>query len=165
MSKAKCEILFYTRFSRPKGKGLSCPEPSLTKQADKAGCDINTIMKRYKNTGQLPDMIKQNPQYGDFSEVASYQDSLNTVLLANEQFAGLPAAVRKRFANDPMAFLAFASDRDNGDEMVKMGLAVARSNDLPSEGSPTSPPPESPAKGLAGSSNTKKVPPSPKSDE
>ena len=36
----------------------------------------------------------------------------------------LDAKVRQKFQNDPEAFLAFATDASNIDEMVKLGLAT-----------------------------------------
>ena len=63
---------------------------SRTKQSFKDECDINNILKKYNKTGQLPAMIKADPKYGDFSNSASYQESLNLVLLAQEQFSNLP---------------------------------------------------------------------------
>lgn len=93
-----------------------------TKQAFRDDCDINNIMRRYEKTGVLPDIIKTNPQYGDFSEASDYQTALNTVMKAQEQFSALPSKVRERFANDPENFLAFVSDASNKEEMAKMGL-------------------------------------------
>jgi phage internal scaffolding protein len=93
------------------------------KQAFKEETDINRIMKKYETTGVLPDMIKSNPQYGDFSNVTDYQQAMNTVILAREQFDGLSAKIRKRFNNSPEAFLAFVEDPENHQEMVELGLA------------------------------------------
>lgn len=95
---------------------------SRTKQQFKEECDINNIMKKFEKFGKLPDMIKQNPQYGDFADAPTYQESLNLVIHAQEQFAGLPAKVRERFANDPERFLAWATDGANAKEMASMGL-------------------------------------------
>lgn len=102
--------------------------PSLTKQSFKEECDINVILRRFEKTGQLPDLIKQNPTYGDFSDVASYHEALNIVHLASEQFDNLSSRVRERFGNDPAKFLEFANDPKNSEEMVKLGLAVERTN-------------------------------------
>lgn len=118
--------------------------PSRTKQAFKDECDINTILGRYKETGRLPDLIKQNPKYGDFTSPLNYQQSLNTVIQAEEQFQLLPAKIRDRFHNDPKTFLEFTSDPKNLPEMVQMGLAVKRqtnqTNDekLPDQKKPSS---------------------------
>jgi len=101
-------------------------EPSKTLQSDAAAADINNILKRYEKTGQLPDMIKTDPRYGDFSDVPTYQEAYATVLHANEQFNALSAQVRARFQNSPEEFLAFTSNPANIKEMVTMGLAIEK---------------------------------------
>lgn len=98
-------------------------EQSRTKQSFRDECDINNILKKYQTTGILPDLIKTNPQYGDFSSVETYQESMNVVLHANEQFESLSSHIRDRFNNDPTKFLEFATNPQNGKEMVKLGLA------------------------------------------
>ena len=102
---------------------LDCQDGSRTKQSFKEECDINTIMKRYENTGVLPELIKTNPAYGDFSDVGTYLEAMSVVKLAEEQFSGLSAKVRDRFSNDPVKFLEFANNPGNGKEMIDLGLA------------------------------------------
>jgi len=116
-------LKFHTRFSRPKIPGIVFPELSRTKQSFKEECDIRNILKRFSQTGELPGLIQQDPRYGDFASAPSYHESVTLVAHAQQQFEALPAAVRKRFHNDPAEFLAFATDSANGREMVKMGLA------------------------------------------
>lgn len=99
---------------------------SMTKQSEKDSADINNIMARYQKTGILPDLIKKEPRYGDFSEVTSYMDAIQIVQLAEEQFSALDAHIRKRFDNDPSKFLDFVHDPKNQDELVKMGLATRK---------------------------------------
>lgn len=117
---------FKTNYVQYKNKGIDTGTRIMTKQSFKDECDINNIMKKYKNTGMLPEMIKTQPQYGDFSEVSDYMESMNIVLKAQEQFQNLSADVRNRFQNDPALFLDFANDPKNGEEMVKMGLATKK---------------------------------------
>lgn len=105
--------------------GLDCKDKSRTKQSEKDACDINKITARYEPTGQLPDLIRTNPRYGDFSEVPTYQEALHIVMHAQDQFAALDAKIRNRFQNDPAQFLAFATDQRNLKEMVELGLATA----------------------------------------
>lgn len=105
---------------------LTCPGDGRTKQSFRDECDINNIMRKYNKTGLLPDMIKANPRYGDFSSVLTYQESLQVVFEAQKQFENLPANVRARFGNEPAHFLAFANDPQNVSEMVSMGLAIAK---------------------------------------
>lgn len=101
---------------------------TLTKQSEKDACDLNLIMARYEKTGVLPDMIRSNPQYGDFSSVPDFLQAQLLVRKANDQFAALDAHVRDRFGNDPAYMLAFCADPANAEEMVKLGLAVAKPN-------------------------------------
>lgn len=106
--------------------GIDKFSPSLTKQSMKDECDLNIILKKYQSTGILPDMIKTDPQYGDFSAVPDYQSALDIINKAELQFSSLEAQVRIRFQNDPAEFLAFATDPKNSEELIKMGLATAR---------------------------------------
>jgi len=108
--------------SLPLQKRYTSPSIPRTKQSFRADCDINRIMQKYFETGILPDLIKRNPQYGDFSEVHSFQEAQNIVAKAKEQFAALPNALRERFHNDPATFLNFVSDPANKDQMAKLGL-------------------------------------------
>jgi len=97
----------------------------ITKQSHKDECDINVIVRRAHRAGEWPPNQKK-PSYGDFSAVPDFQEAMNLVLRAEEQFASLPAAVRDRFSNDPARFLAFANDPNSAEEMIRLGLATAR---------------------------------------
>lgn len=96
---------------------------SLTKQAMRDECNINRIMDRYQKTGLLDHVQQYAGKYGDFAGVQDYQSSVNQVLEAQEAFMTLPSSVRKRFDNDPGAFLEFVMDASNLEEMVSLGLA------------------------------------------
>lgn len=96
-------------------------EQSMTKQSFKEECDINTLVRQFGITGQIPTDVRQ-PQYGDFTAVTDYQTALNAVIAAQESFAAMPADVRRRFANDPALFVEFCSDPANRDEAIKLGL-------------------------------------------
>lgn len=102
------------------------PEDEIprTKQQFKDECDIKNIMKKFETTGQLPDMIREDPKFGDFSSSTTYQEALNIIMHGETQFENLDAHVRKRFDNDPKKFLEFMNDQDNLEEIVDMGLAV-----------------------------------------
>lgn len=104
-------------------------DPGLTDQSQAKDCDVNVIVERFMKTGELPNMISQNPEYGDFSTPNDYQESLNLVIKAQEQFESLNARIRAQFNNDPAAFLEFATDPKNVDAMVDMGLASPRQPD------------------------------------
>lgn len=104
--------------------GLECTDLSLAVQSAREEVDINTIVRRFGLTGQLPSDVAV-PTFGDFSSmVVDYQSALNLVIEADEAFGKMPADVRARFGNDAQAFVAFASDEKNRDEARKLGLLV-----------------------------------------
>ncbi|UPW41540.1 internal scaffolding protein [Peromfec virus RodF8_61] len=99
--------------------------PSMTQQQFKEESNINNIIDRYKATGYLTDPLNpstRKPIYGDFSEIPSYQEVCNVIAAANEAFDALPAALRKRFNNDPQELLDFLNDEANTDEAIALGL-------------------------------------------
>lgn len=103
---------------------LVCKEnEGKTKQSFKDECDINKLMKRYINTGRLPDMIKKNPIYGDFSSSKELLSAYAIVEKAKIQFDLLDSSLRRRFKNDPALFLEFVENPENKDELIKLGLA------------------------------------------
>lgn len=120
-------------FSVVEDEGLDCSiaGPSLTKQSLSEEMDINNIMARYTKTGTLPDLIKENPSYGDFSAPLDYQESMQIVLKAQEQFDALDARVRDRFHNDASEFLTYVEDPQNAQGLIDLGLATKR--EIPSQ--------------------------------
>lgn len=95
-----------------------------TQQHFKDECDVNNIMKKYEKTGVLP-QLQGTGLYGDYSDPVDFQEALNTVNQATEQFENLPAKVRERFDNDPRKFLEFTGDARNREELGEMGLLNA----------------------------------------
>lgn len=85
-------------------------EISRTKQSFKEECDVNNIMRKYFRTGQLPELARREPKYGDFASVPDYQEALNTVLRAETIFQALPSSVRAECQNDPAVFLERVKD-------------------------------------------------------
>lgn len=134
------KLKFHTQFDPPTHEGLHCCEESLTKQSFKEECDINVILRRFEQTGQAPE-LRQQGHYGDFSDVPTYQESLNIVIQAHEMFDAQPSKIRDRFANDPIKFLEFVNDPQNKDEMYTLGLAVkpTTSHQSPTPSSESSP--------------------------
>lgn len=105
--------------------GLACdPAESLTQQAHADDCDINTIVRRFGLTGELPQSLNM-PAYGDFTGVVDYHSALELVRHAESEFMQLPAELRVRFAHDPAQLMRFLDDERNRDEAVKLGLIKA----------------------------------------
>lgn len=100
---------------------LICQEESKTEQSHVAACDINNIMKRATPQPQVSTIM--NPaNYGDFSEVGSFEDAITKVRQVTNEFNALPAGLRAKFDNDPMKLITFLQNPDNKDEAVKIGL-------------------------------------------
>lgn len=100
---------------------LVCEDESLAVQSAAADADINTIVRRFNVTGQLP-AFNREPFYGDFTNVGDYRDALHKVMEADASFAALPAEVRKRFDNDPALLYEYLHT-----EFDEAKLAEARS--------------------------------------
>lgn len=134
---------------------------SMALQSEKDTCDVNRIMKRYRETGQLDHMAKRQPYYADVSDALEYQEALHVVGEAQEAFEALPASLRRRFDNDPAEMLTFLQDPANEDEARELGLlpkkAPERAPDAgPGSGQvpgpvPPEPSPEPPQSGGGGS--------------
>lgn len=98
-------------------------DPGLTNPADGPDCDINNIVAKYHKTGVLPNTNVQGV-FADVSDMPTYQDALQIVINAENQFMALDANTRRKFDNDPAKFLDFVDDPRNGPDLVKMGLAT-----------------------------------------
>lgn len=98
--------------------------PTLTKQSFKHECDINHIVKKYDKTGIITHVNKAIAQYGDFTQENEYQEALDLIKTSNHNFMQIPSEIRGRFDNNAGKFLEFATNPDNLDEMVNLGLAV-----------------------------------------
>ncbi|UIB81450.1 internal scaffolding protein [Flyfo microvirus Tbat2_130] len=125
--------------------GLECPEPTLAQQQFKEDSDINTLVKRFGITGEMP-QLDRIPMNDDFVPIMDYHSAANALLSAKQEFMKLPADVRTRFDNDPGKFLDFTSNEANREELGKMGLLKQPVGPVPG-GQPTgdtAPPPPDP---------------------
>lgn len=98
-------------------------EPSKTQQQFKDAHDINNIMKKYQKAGiSYNHLPAPTGTYGDFTNLKSYQESVQAAIDADSAFMTLPSSVRKRFNNNPQELFDFLNDKQNYDEAVKLGL-------------------------------------------
>lgn len=113
----------YDRDAVSNETGLSMREDEeiYTVQSERDECDINTIVRRFGLTGELPNNLRL-PEYGDFEEVVDYHTAMNAVVAAQETFMQLPPDLRYKFHNNPQEFLEFCHDDANRDEARKLGL-------------------------------------------
>lgn len=102
--------------------------PSLTRQEFKDECDLALTLKRFGRTPEGQAALRnaqgfaEGCRFGDVSAVPDFRAARDAVNAANAKFMALPAIVRRRFDNDPAAFLDFMSNPDNLDEARSLGL-------------------------------------------
>lgn len=96
--------------------------PIQTRQSSRDECDINSIMAKYRSTGQITHLNQRQPQFGDFDGPRDFQDAQQRVHAAEEAFSLLPAHIRDRMNNDPKVFLEFMANPSNEDEARALGL-------------------------------------------
>jgi len=101
--------------------GLICLDESLASQSSAEEADINVLVRRFGLDGELPKDVRA-PQYGDFTNLGSYQDALNALVDAQASFNAMPAHVRAEFDNDPHRFVQFCSDDRNYDRICDLGM-------------------------------------------
>jgi phage internal scaffolding protein len=129
-------------------KGGHVFEESKTEQSHKSEVDINNIVKR-AGAGELVAKVNalQNWTYDDVTN-NDFQEAMNAIIKARDTFSSVPSEIRKRFDNDPAAFMDFVRNPDNKQELVEMGLATAPETPGPIEvivTNPEIPPTETPA--------------------
>lgn len=122
--------------------GLNCKDKSLAQQQFKEESDINTIVERFRLSGELPTNLHM-PQNMDFETIFDFQSAMNMIRDAQESFAKLPAKVRYRFHNNPAELVDFVSDAENLQEAIKLGLAnPTMPTPAPTPIPPVAPPPD-----------------------
>ena len=110
-----------------------CEGESMTHQEFKEESDINTIIDRF-GIGENPVEAQKWVTNVDIADAPNnYQDVMNQLNEARDQFMSIPAKIRSQFDNDPAKFVDFVSDPSNIDEMIRLGLAVQRPEPVPSD--------------------------------
>lgn len=120
------DIKIKSRYSQSEKTQYVSDLPSETKQQFKDETDVNYILKRYTKTGILSHVNEIEARFGDWSDVSDYQDAMNRVLNAKEEFLKLPSIVREKCRNNPMEFLDYIRDDKNRAEAESLGLLEKR---------------------------------------
>lgn len=82
-------------------------------QSEAKAADINNIVAKAVETGQLPARMSKKP-LEKFPPEMTYQDALDKVNHAREAFEQLPALTRDKFKNDPANLLhALENPKEN----------------------------------------------------
>lgn len=116
----------YTKFDLPTAEARNDyfdDTPSLTRQSAKDECDVNQILARYQKTGVLTHLNPATPMYADLSEMPnSYQDALEFIRKAQEDFQNMSSTLRAKFQNDPQQLINFIANPSNYEEAAQLGL-------------------------------------------
>ncbi len=126
-------------FVRPTRSRVRVTHPAggdaITQQHMKDDCDVNIIVKRHAETGNISHLNPKKPLYMDCSNITDLQGALHLVEEAEDNFATLPSAVRKACANDPVAFINMLHTEDGTTVLAEAGLEYlakpADPNELP----------------------------------
>lgn len=98
--------------------------PSKTRQEFLEECDVNGIMERFERSGVWPyPEVDMSPRYFDATDVPDLQTAMAVLIDAEAAFMSLPARVRREFDNSALAFVAYAQDPANLEQMRAWGLA------------------------------------------
>lgn len=89
-------------------------ESTLVQQHFKDEVDINTIVRRFGVSGQMPDFLPSGV-YGDFSGIEDYDSAVAAIERAQDGFMSLPAEVREKFSNDPGRLIQLAQTMSEDD--------------------------------------------------
>ena len=116
---------FKTGYAERKRVQMKPSGESLTQQHFAKDADVRNIIKQYDRTGLIANVARGVAQYGDYSEVNEYRESLDMVNRANDNFMQLPAEIRQMFGNDAGTFFEFATNPENEKKMIELGLKEA----------------------------------------
>lgn len=105
-----------------RSSGLECKDESVAIQSMANDADINVIVKRFGITGLLP-VVQMPPALLGHQEPMELREALDILRQGEASFMSLEADVRKRFGNDPVAFVEFAGKPENLAEMRRLKLA------------------------------------------
>jgi len=127
----------------PPSPGTICTaEEGKTVQSDRDASDINLVIKKYnlQPLGLAPGWSGRIGEYGDFSEVPTFQEAMNKVVAARELFEQLDPILRQELGG-PAGMLdkfdaAMAGDEREVERFIELGL-LERVDDPPVAPGPT----------------------------
>lgn len=98
---------------------------SMVRQSFADECDINQIVARYANSGQLPPADGELV-YGDVSEIQDYKSCMDFVFKTKERLKDLPDAARELYAADPLGYFNNLNGAKDRNDLVALGLLEAK---------------------------------------
>jgi phage internal scaffolding protein len=131
---------FKTAYTAHERVGFETEGESLTQQHFSQEHEINNIIAYHDRTGIIKNVQQGVAQYGDYSEVNEYRESLDMIREADENFMKLPSNIRRRFNNNAGDFFEFATNPENQEQMIEMGLANRKPEEVGDNLANTAPP-------------------------
>lgn len=98
-------------------------QPSRTKANLADNLDVNKIIKRFQKTGILQKLVDLEGIYGEIDSM-ELRDALEKVNKAENMFMDVPSKIRNMFDNDAGAFIDYATNPANIQQLRDWGLAV-----------------------------------------
>lgn len=108
------------------------PEENATEQRFEGVTNINEIMDRVLS-GRLVPVTVLDPQAALIDDRMDFQQKLNIITKARQEFDLLPAKVKKRFNQDPGELVEFLKDEENRKEAESLGLVLKKKPVEPKE--------------------------------
>jgi len=87
-------------------------------QSERKHSDINNIVSKAYKTGQLPVLMNRQPME-QLPDALTYQEALNKVVFAQQQFERLPSSIRSEFENKPENMLSAITKAEKNPELKK----------------------------------------------
>jgi hypothetical protein len=137
---------FKTAYSKNERQGFETIGESRTQQHFAEESEINNIIAFHDKTGLIKNVQQGIAQYGDFSEINEYRENLDMIRAADENFMKLPSHIRRKFNNNAGDFFEFATNPQNEQQLVEMGLAEPRPSEVGDNLANTAEPVPEPAK-------------------
>lgn len=106
-------------------------EQTMTQQNLVEQADINKLIRSHGVSHIVQNANALEALYGMEITSMDLQDAEQMIKDAEKLFNEVPSEIRKKFANDAGAFIDYATNPDNLEEMQKLGLAK-----IPTEESP-----------------------------
>lgn len=124
------EIIPAVRVSIDCQKAIDDGEQVRVEQSHKDNVDINNIVKRNAGNMELITKVSQlsNFTYDDVT-TNNFEEMMNQMIRAKDTFIQVPSEIRKRFGNDPAAFMDFVHNNENKQQLIDWGLANAPPDD------------------------------------
>ena len=132
---AQCQLYSFRNPNRRRVQ-FDTGDKMMTKQAEKDNCDINNIVNRYYQTGQLL-KGRNHLSYG-YAPDLDFKAAMDVLSRFNADFDGLSEEEQKIFDNNPEIFAQFLDDYDQNPQAFENELEKFRSS-LASEDSSEQP--------------------------